>query len=84
MNARLFKANWSEFKGELKQEWDKFTDDDLTKIEGEYDMFMAVAHERYVDQSAEVSRWAYEWYSVVQLPVDPPSQSDGRLESSPT
>lgn len=27
------------FKGELKQEWGKFTDDDLQQIEGNYDKF---------------------------------------------
>ncbi len=29
------KAKWDEFKGDLKQEWDKFTDDDLLNIRGD-------------------------------------------------
>jgi uncharacterized protein YjbJ (UPF0337 family) len=32
MNADLFKGKWDEFKGDLKQEWSKFTDDDLLTI----------------------------------------------------
>jgi hypothetical protein len=34
MNANQFNEKWMEFKGELKQQWDKFTDEDLQQIEG--------------------------------------------------
>ena len=37
MNADLFRGQWNAFKGELKKEWAKFTDDDLKKIDGEHD-----------------------------------------------
>ncbi len=71
MNASLFKGEWNEFKGDLRQEWGRFTDDDLVKIDGEYDKFMVVALERYPGRRAEVGRWADEWYSVVQFPAAP-------------
>jgi len=71
MNANLFKDNWDEFKVDLKKEWGRFSDDDLLKIRGDYDDFMAVASQLYPERKDEVSRWAYEWYSVVQLPVGP-------------
>ena len=29
MNTDTFQGQWSQFKGELKREWGKFTDDDL-------------------------------------------------------
>ena len=32
MNADQLKGKWMQFKGELKQRYSKFTDDDLTKI----------------------------------------------------
>jgi uncharacterized protein YjbJ (UPF0337 family) len=35
MNADHFKGTWNEFKGEVKQQWGKFTDDDLTRVEGD-------------------------------------------------
>ena len=39
MNADHFKGKWNQFKGELKKKWGDFTDDDLLKIEGDYDPF---------------------------------------------
>ncbi len=71
MNANLFRGKWDEFKGELKKEWSKFTDDDLEKVQGEYDKFMRVVLERYPGRRDEVRRWADEWYSVVQFPAAP-------------
>ena len=47
MNANQFKEKWMQFKGELKQQWGKFTDDDLQQIEGFYDRFVGKAQERY-------------------------------------
>lgn len=62
MNRDHFKAQWSQFKGELKKQWGQFTDDDLLQIEGDYDKFMGKLQERYADQKDTVSRWAEQWY----------------------
>ena len=40
MNADQFKGKWMQFKGELKQRYGKFTEDDLKQIEGRYDQFV--------------------------------------------
>ena len=50
MNADQLKGKWMQFKGELKKQYGKFTDDDLTQIEGNYDKFVGKAQERYGDQ----------------------------------
>jgi uncharacterized protein YjbJ (UPF0337 family) len=47
MNACEFNENGMEFKGELKQQWDKFTDEDLEQIEGFLDRFIVKVQERY-------------------------------------
>ena len=39
MNKDQFKGRWTQFKGELKKQWGKFTDDDLLQIEGDYQKF---------------------------------------------
>ena len=62
MNTDHFKGKWKQFKGELKKKWGEFTDDDLMKIEGDYDKFKGAIQERYADRKDEVSRWADEWY----------------------
>ena len=51
-----------QFKGELKQQYGKFTDDDLKQIEGNYDKFVGKAQERYGDKKDELMKWADAWH----------------------
>ena len=62
MNTDTFKGQWGQFKGELKKQWGKFTDDDLIQIEGNYDKFMGKLQERYGMQKDEISGWADKWF----------------------
>jgi uncharacterized protein YjbJ (UPF0337 family) len=62
MNREQFKGQWKQFKGELKKQWGKFTDDDLMRIEGDYDKFIGSLQERYGEQKEEVRRWVDRWY----------------------
>ena len=68
MNADQLKGKWMQFKGELKKQYGKFTDDDLKQIEGNYDKFVGKAQERYGDQKDELMKWADQWHQ--QLPPD--------------
>ncbi|WHZ13696.1 MAG: UPF0337 protein YjbJ [Nitrospira sp.] len=63
MNADQFKGKWVQFKGEVKKQWGKLTDDDLMQIEGDYDKFVGRVQERYGDKKEDVVRWADDWYS---------------------
>ena len=51
-----------QFKGELKKQYGKFTDDDLKQIEGNYDKFVGKAQERYGDQKEELLKWEDQWH----------------------
>ena len=62
MNADQLKGKWMQFKGELKKQYGKFTDDDLKQIEGNYDKFVGKAQERYGDQKDELMKWADQWH----------------------
>jgi uncharacterized protein YjbJ (UPF0337 family) len=62
MNQDQFKGRWTQFKGELKKQWGKFTDDDLLKIEGDYQKFQGTLQAKYGDRKEEVSRWTDEWF----------------------
>ena len=57
MNADQLKGKWMQFKGELKEKYGKFTDDDLQQIEGNYDKFVGKAQERYGDKKDELMKW---------------------------
>lgn len=62
MNKDQFKGRWTQFKGELKKQWGKFTDDDLQQIEGDYQKFQGTLQAKYGDRKEEVSRWTDEWF----------------------
>ena len=62
VNKDQFEGNWKQFKGDLKKQWGKLTDDDLLIIEGNYDKFEGRVQERYGDKKEEVKRWTDEWF----------------------
>ncbi len=62
MNADQLKGKWKQFKGELKEKWGMFTDDDLQQIEGNYEKFVGKAQERYGDKKDELMKWADQWH----------------------
>lgn len=66
MNADQLKGKWMQFKGELKTQWGKFTDDDLQQIEGNYDKFVGKVQERYGDKKDEIMKWSDQWHQRFQ------------------
>ncbi len=47
MNEDQIKGNWKQFKGKVKEQWGKLTDDDLDVIEGRTDQLVGKLQERY-------------------------------------
>lgn len=56
MNKDIFKGHWKEFKGKIKQEWGKLTDDDITRIEGNYDELEGLLQRHYGYQKEEAKK----------------------------
>ncbi|MBS0170685.1 MAG: CsbD family protein [Nitrospira sp.] len=75
MNTDQFKGKWVQFKGEVKKQWGKFTDDDLMQIEGDYDKFVGRVQERYGEKKDEVVRWADDWYRRQGQSTTPPREA---------
>ena len=75
MNKDEVGGNWKQFKGKVKEQWGKLTDDDMTVIEGKRDQLVGKVQERYgyaKDQAEkEVNDWEkrndYRWQ------ITPPS-----------
>jgi uncharacterized protein YjbJ (UPF0337 family) len=61
MNADQLKGQWKQFKGDLKQTWGNFTDNDLEEIGGSYDKFVGKVQERYGDKKNELMKWTAAW-----------------------
>lgn len=47
MNSDILKGKWNQLKGNIKQQWGDLTDNDLARIEGNYDEFVGILQERY-------------------------------------
>ncbi len=62
MNVNQLKGKWMRFKGELKQQYGKFTDDALQQIGGNYEKFIGKVQERYGEKNDELMKWADQWY----------------------
>jgi uncharacterized protein YjbJ (UPF0337 family) len=47
MNEDTIGGNWMQFKGKVKEQWGKLTDDDLDVIAGKRDQLVGKVQERY-------------------------------------
>ena len=61
MNADHLKGKGMQFKGDLKQQWGRFTDDDVQQIEGSFDKILGMLQERYGEKKDELLEWAGQW-----------------------
>lgn len=47
MDWDQIKANWEQFRGKIKEKWDKITDDDLTTVAGKRDQLVDLLQVKY-------------------------------------
>ncbi|MDW5443586.1 CsbD family protein [Polaromonas sp. SM01] len=47
MNKDQVEGNWLQFKGKVKEQWGKLTDDDLDVIDGKREQLLGRIQERY-------------------------------------
>jgi uncharacterized protein YjbJ (UPF0337 family) len=47
MNWDQIEGKWKQTKGQVKEQWGKLTDDDLTTINGKRDQLVGKVQERY-------------------------------------
>ena len=61
MNWDRIEGNWKQFKGNVKEQWAKLTDDDLNRVEGRRDQLAGRIQERYGKARDEVDREIDDW-----------------------
>lgn len=61
MNWDQVEGSWKMFKGKVKEEWGKLTDDDLTQIEGHQDKLIGRLQERYGFNRDEAQKKVNDW-----------------------
>ncbi len=56
MNQDVLKGNWRQFRGKVKEQWGKLTDDDLDMVEGRSEILLGKLQERYGWSKDEAER----------------------------
>ena len=61
MNEDTIAGNWKHFKGKVKEQWGKLTDDDLDVIAGKRDQMVGRMQERYGIAKDEAEKQLSDW-----------------------
>jgi uncharacterized protein YjbJ (UPF0337 family) len=68
MNWDQVEGKWKQLRGSVKQQWGKFTDDDLEQIAGKRDQLVGKLQERYGIAREEAQKKADEWIKLQKEP----------------
>src|SRR5437764_14220131 len=60
-------GQWKQFKGNVKKDWGKLTDDDLEQIAGKRDIMAGKVQERYGYAKEEANRKIDEWANKLKF-----------------
>jgi uncharacterized protein YjbJ (UPF0337 family) len=47
MNGDILKGVWSQWKGRVRQQWGRFTDDDVARIDGDRELLLGRIQQLY-------------------------------------
>jgi uncharacterized protein YjbJ (UPF0337 family) len=61
MNKDQIAGNWKQFKGKIKEQWGKLTDDDLDVIDGKREQFLGRLQERAGIAKSEAEKQLNDW-----------------------
>ena len=61
MNEDTVKGNWTQFKGKVKEQWGKLTDDDLDVIAGKRDQLLGKVQQRQGIARDEAEKQVSDW-----------------------
>ena len=61
MNWDIARGQWQQFKGMVKENWGRLTDDDLARVQGDRDRLAGRIRERYGIAREEAHRQIDEW-----------------------
>lgn len=63
MNWDIIQGKWNQFKGDIRSQWGKLTDDDLDLIGGKKDKLIGTLQERYGKRRDEAEAELDTWLS---------------------
>ena len=62
MNLDIFKGQWMQLKGKIRQQWGKLTDDEVDQMQGNAEMLIGKIQERYGRSREEAEREVDRWF----------------------
>lgn len=70
MDWNRVEGNWKQFKGSVKEQWGKLTDDDLDQINGRREQLEGKIQERYGLEKDRVKSDVDDWYTRQEWPPE--------------
>lgn len=61
VNSDVIKGKWRQFKGEMKTQWGKLTDDELDQIDGNREKLAGAIQEKYGVARSEAEKQIKKW-----------------------
>ena len=79
MNWTQIEGRWQTLSGQLKSQWGKLTDDDVTNIAGKRDQLLGKLQERYGvlkdDADKQIDKWIAMLHSEPAVTAEPTASS---------
>jgi uncharacterized protein YjbJ (UPF0337 family) len=67
MNWNQIEGRWDQLAGQVKSQWGKLTDDDLTTIAGKRQQLVGKLQERYGALKGDIEKQVNEWLGRIEL-----------------
>ncbi len=67
MNRNEFETNWNQLKGAVCTKWDKFKPEDVARLDGKYEPFLAHLQKRY-GYSRDQAEMEMKNWSMASIP----------------
>ena len=61
MDWNTVEGNWKEMKGEIKKQWNKLTDDEISQIEGKREKLVGAIQKEYGKSKEEAENAVDNW-----------------------
>ena len=65
MTDDIFKGNWMQVKGKVREQWGKLTNDDVDTIQGKAEQLVGRIQERYGLAKDDARRQVDDWYAGI-------------------
>ena len=79
MNQDQLAGKWKQIKGSFKQKWGKFTDDEITRFNGNREMIIGALQEKYGQTKEQAQKEFEAWYVTQETPESVHTSGSGRF-----